>query len=392
MPSLLSPRPEHPRAAVAPELSVAEAASPSQDPTWRIGAIDLLRAVVCVSILTRHAGAEWLTALGPGYQLAPHLRPGVECFLLLSGFFLAHMFRPSDRNRLSVRQFLTRRALRLAAPYWVAVALFTLVTAASYLHAGRGLSWSFGLEFLGRVLFISDLIGYDRPGLCWSFYWSLISLFQFYILWTALFWLVRWGFLAAGREDFHGRTLSVMTLAAGAIVAVSAWAVVTGQVRSLPLHSGASGWMLPSTALYLATGVVVYQAARRSVGPATFVSLIGTLVSVGVLTADSRPIWAAAAGAVLFALARSGPARPVPGFGWVSAIGRRSFSIYLVHGLVLSVLEAAARQLGLPSWADRPGPAAVGLAVGLSVAAGFLFYRLVEAPLAGAARRVKYRV
>jgi peptidoglycan/LPS O-acetylase OafA/YrhL len=372
-----------------PRSSEAPTPTPPRETTWRIGAVDLLRAVVCLSVVAWHAAAAWVAEPGPAYELAGQLRPGVECFLLLSGFFLAHTFRPSGRNRLSVARFLARRVLRLAAPYWVAVGLFTLFTATAYLYTGRDVSWPFLAEFLSRLLFVSDLVGYDQPPLVWSFYWSMISLFQFYILWAALFWVTRRALLAAGRKDFHEGAVSMMTVAAGVVFVVSGVGLLTGRVHTLQ-GGGPAGWMLPTAALYLAAGAILYQAFRRAVGPAVLVALLVSLVALGVAASNLRPVWAAAAGAGLFWLARSGPAVGVRGFGWLSAIGHRSFSIYLVHGLVLAVLDVACRHLGLPV-AGYWESVVIVLAVGLSVGAGFVFYRLVEAPLAGAARRVEYR-
>ena len=40
--------------------------------------------------------------------------------------------------------------------------------------------------FLARLLFASDLTGYDQAPFYWVFYWSLVSLFQFYLIWIFL--------------------------------------------------------------------------------------------------------------------------------------------------------------------------------------------------------------
>lgn len=283
-----------------------------------------------------------------------------------------------------MRQFLTRRFLRLAVPFWIALGLLLCLIAARFAYAGRVVPSSSLAAFLSHALLVSDVVGWvPQGGLI--FYWSFVTLFQFYALWLGAFWLVRRASLAASRVDYHERTMRVMTLLA--------WAVTVGSglllVSSRPGGPHAE-WQLPYAAVYIGTGMLVYRVADRSAPVSLLSGLLVGLVALGIDTELSRPIWAAVTAAILLCLPRTSRGSGGPGTNWVAAIGRRSFSIYLVHGIVMYALGIAGPHLGCPpDWGATAG--FVVAAGSLSIAVGFLFYRAVERPTARAAGRVQYR-
>src|SRR5437868_825105 len=67
---------------------------------------------------------------------------------------------------------------------------------------------------LAHAFFVQDWLGVRNLT---PVFWSMAAMFQFYLAWAGAFWLVRRACLAAGVEDYHGRTERVMngvTLAA----------------------------------------------------------------------------------------------------------------------------------------------------------------------------------
>jgi peptidoglycan/LPS O-acetylase OafA/YrhL len=74
----------------------------------------------------------------------------------------------------------------------------------------------------------------------------------------------------------------------------------------------------------------------------------------------------------------------------LSAVGRWSFSIYLLHWVVGERVYAAPPLFGWEPAGWEKGLVLLA-AVGLSVVVGRLFYRTIEAPVARLAGRITYR-
>jgi peptidoglycan/LPS O-acetylase OafA/YrhL len=336
----------------------------------RIGWIDVIRAVVCLCIVAGHnglpAGLGAESGVGPVFDTFNRFRPGTECFMAVSGFFLGHMLRPRGTPTFSVRGFLHSRVIRLAVPYWVAVTLaYLLWLAAAWLVEGYRTPPS-AAGVAADYLFVTDLVG--SPWAVYSF-WSLATLFQAYFLWTGLFWAVRQGFLAAGTPRPHGRTTAVLSALAVGLVAWGGW------VLMFPRHG--VRWMLPENAAYLAAGWLVYQTVVGQVGRWVVPFVAGVLFAAGVVSGSPRPVYAAAVAVVLAVAARAGTANLPRPARWLAVVGTYSFSIYLTHGFVGHKVYRLTDQLGWPANAVT-AVALFALTVAVSVGLGVAFYHLVE--------------
>jgi peptidoglycan/LPS O-acetylase OafA/YrhL len=341
--------------------------------------IAAFRGVVCLGIVAAHFYVA-RPMLGPVADWAiVNVRFGFESFFILAGFFLAHSFRPGEWNVLSLSAYFRRRLLRLAAPYWVAIAAGILGFGLSAAIRGREYAWPAFGDVWPLLLFVQDLFPASLPS---APYWFMAPLFQFYLVWGLGFWLARRAYLSRGREDYHNRAVRVMV-------------VVTGLAMFASIAARASGiefrWELVRNGVYLAMGCLTCWAAQGLRARWWLAAGWVTACAVGLSAGGSRSVAACLASAVLLWMSVARPRLPdwwvLRGLGFV---GERSYSIYLTHTYI------GYRMLNLPTvWAGAGTPLMeVGVwlaAVAASVVFGCAFFWLVERPLARLSRSVRYR-
>jgi peptidoglycan/LPS O-acetylase OafA/YrhL len=240
-------------------------------------------------------------------------------------------------------------------------------------------------EAFAQLLLVDRLLGYDDAAVG---FWSMVTLEQFYFLWLigigfAILCVRKWSFAAA---------LGLMDIAMLSVGLVSLLAVCLGETRF-------ASWIprqrvpLIEYSGYLALGMLLYRCRylgqRRVLYFALMVSFGATVLYAGRAN-DWRPLKGIVIAEVLvFFLngARWPNVLVVRGLRW---IGQRSFSVYLVHGVVGSrVIWTCDQYLGTPS----DGFAIVWVVVGLmaSVAAGALYFICVERPALRVSQSIAYR-
>lgn len=344
--------------------------------------VDPLRGLVCLGVTVLHLYGGFRDPLrelfGPWAEFAlTYLRLGVESFLLLGGFFVAHMLRPSDGNFVSVPRLFARRFLRLAVPYWAAVGIVLAATLAANVFLGRDNRLPPWPEVLAVATFTQDLFA-DRMCLLYPL-WSMAPLFQYSALGMLVFWAVRRVMLAADPGDFQLPTRRVM-------VAVCVVLVVVGPAAA------AAPWQLARWGCVLALGSLTYWWVTGAVGGRLYAAALAWFLAGAVDAGDVLRVKAAVASVLLAALGlgvRVPDSAATRGLAWV---GRRSYSVYLVHGFV------GVRVVNW-SWSLVPGLggdpplclAVLAAAVAASVAAGSAFYSAVERPVARLASGIEYR-
>jgi peptidoglycan/LPS O-acetylase OafA/YrhL len=345
--------------------------------------IDAFRGVVCLSLVLLHFYThgplqQRLYALfGPvGDFIVMHFRLGVESFFVLAGFMMAHMLRPTPGERVSSPGYLKRRFFRLILPYWTAVLLATADRWGMWLVFKRaGAEVPGAYDVLSQLLLVQEFVG--RPDAAVG-YWSLVSLEQFYLLWLGAYAVCRFIFGAGG--EGYGRAETAMS-----------WLTLAACLGSaaLLMSEQHTQFRLPRYAVYLSLGLMMYWAVRQGFARPQFIIGVLALAAVAVVTDKSRPIAGLLSVAILVPLARG---LRLPGWSpltWLAWVGRRSYSIYLIHPIVgLRVLSLSRM---VPSEAPWVAPALIGLALVASLLAAEVFYRLVELPCQARARKVVYR-
>jgi peptidoglycan/LPS O-acetylase OafA/YrhL len=396
----------------------------------RMGWLDALRGIAALVVVLFHLSPSVLGA--PRHlAVAAHLDFGkyaVLLFFLVSGYVI-----PMSLERHgSLRRFWTGRVCRIYPAFLAAIALTAALTALRVLPPPPNPPGELPAIVLAHAALMQDPLG-ERAVV--PVFWTLSYEMIFYLIVSGLFaWRLHRGsaWWAAG--------LALVALLAGGVLpdglltpgpagrgiaAVVLLAVVAGSIlaylsgrRAAALAAGAAGMalvLLPalnghptgfSTAqaswqglLLLAVmfaGTVLYRAHYGQIGrwPAA-----AALLTVGVSlvvthaaqlgTDAARDGWIATTAAVAgtFALGYGLRARPVPRpLLW---LGRISYSVYVLHFVVLRVLAVQ-----VPRAWTRPPPERIWFGVAYlagTLALGWLSYRWVEVPGQALGRRLLAR-
>lgn len=339
-----------------------------------IPSLDGLRAVSILIVFASHAG------LG-------HIVPGgfgVTVFFFISGFLITTLLcREYDRHgRISFRAFYIRRVLRLIPPLLCTLAAAYLLLAAGV--AIGGFDWA---TVLSQLFFFYNYLYIYGPsetvqGL--GVLWSLSVEEHFYILWplTFLFFAAR-----AGRL----RWLWPLVLVFTPWRAVHYWIFGTGfdgiyYLSDTRLDSLLVGCAL---ALFMWRGTIPARAARPGVMVAALaLGLAALLFSFAYRDPAFRAVFRYGLQGIalmpVFYYAVTRPDlwlfRPL-NWGWVRQIGVYSYSIYLIHDVLIRTMDFGA-------FAGTGMGRKAMIAGALSVLYAAVVHRLVERPLMPLRRRI----
>ncbi|WP_344413124.1 acyltransferase family protein [Pseudonocardia ailaonensis] len=352
--------------------------------------LDGLRALAVLAVLAYHLDLTWA---GGGFL-------GVEVFFTLSGFLITQLLSAELRRhgRIGVRAFALARARRLV-PALVACVLGTLLLFRLLLPAtasglrGDALSSLFYVQnwhlVLGGVPYAES---FERPG-PFLHIWSLAVEGQLYVLWPLLFA----GVLAVlGRR----RAAFAALVLAGVSAVATAWQFDpdASGLAYYATDSRASGFLVGAATALLWTPERWDR--PRSAGTRAVYDLVGVaalvalLVGFTVASEFSADLYehggflrtALLTAAVLVAATGAGPAvRGLLSVRLLTAIGRRSYGIYLYHWPIL-VLTRPGADLPGPVWLVDCGRVLATLLVAEAS------YRWLETPIRrGAIRRMAQR-
>ena len=336
-------------------------------------ALDGLRAWAVVAVVLYHSGA---TSSLPG--LAPGGFLGVSVFFTLSGYLITTLLlrRSSAEGGLDVGLFWSRRVKRLV-PVSLTIVLAVVLLAPAYWSAmtvGDAAAGIFGYTnwhviASGESQLLRTIVGPLGP------FWSLAVEEQFYVILSVVVVL-------AWRTSDPVRTLA-LAVGAGWIGSLAVQVVGPGPQFRLEFGTDSRGSELLAgcaLALFLHRRPT-FVAERRSVfavaGPVAFLALV-VLAS----TTDYDPPWLLRGGyaavsvvsAVLVAsLLADGPLTRMLATGGTVAIGRLSYSWYVVHWPVILVVGSEVD--GLDRW-----PLVV-LKIVASLAVAAALHVAVERPL-----------
>jgi len=295
----------------------------------RLPAIDGLRAIAVLLVVLGHAK---LLPASLGMR-------GVDLFFVISGLCLSLPFLTSDRS-IGYKRFLENRAWRILPAYWVALLLCALVT-------GAGFATSKIAPQPGELLWDASLLpmmGSAYNGTFWTLALEARWYFAFPLL-LALYRFNRVAFFLLGIA-LYAVSLSIPmslpdvgTLPCFMLGIVAADLYVKGKVPS--------GRVLVRTAAIILPAVLAFDLASSG---------------------HNDPFWHLAA--FLGILLALGPAAKRLSWRPLVFIGATSYSIYLVH---LPVVLLLAKVFGEAYYIEL-------VIAALSVVAGIVFWKFVEAP------------
>jgi len=318
----------------------------------RFAYLDGIRGVAALFVLARH----WDSMLGFGFRFG-HL--AVDLFFMLSGFVIAHAYDGKLRaGAMSSGAFMALRFARLYPVYLLSLIVAMAVVfglppaAGSATHTGE---WIIsGLLALAFVPF--PVTGYAFLFPMNTSVWSLFAEL-----------LLNWAY-AAQRRFLSDRVL--LALIAVTAVMIAALGVATGTIDHGYRASPATvvGGLARAT-FGIALGLLMYRhrglaaPLTRHVSPWAGVALVTAVMMFPQVPGYNVAVELAAV-FVVFPLAIALAAAREPAEGWqmrtMVALGIASYPIYLLHGPVGKVLDAALKPV--PEYA-RAGALAAAMAL-----------------------------
>jgi peptidoglycan/LPS O-acetylase OafA/YrhL len=392
--------------------------------TARLGWLDALRGFAALTVVWFHLSP---LMLGNQRHLAimRHLdlgKYGVLLFFLVSGYVI-----PMSLERHgSLRRFWIGRLCRVYPAYLGAIALVGLIALAGWGSWQQSFSTQTVSAVLGHATMMTELLGLHGAV---RVFWTLSYEMTFYLVVSGLFaWRLHrhsawWaaglalaglllgpilpdGLFAATAAGRRATAVVVALLLSASVVAyvrkkaiLAAGAVGIGFVllpaldgHPTPDSTAIASWQGLDFLAVMFAGTVVYRAhSGRLSRLAAGLSL--TVVALGVIGAHAARLgpsglrlWTAnvAAVAITFLLAYAVRNRPVPAF--LTWLGRISYSLYLLHAIVLLLIPRIVP--GLPAFSPA-ARASVGLAyLAVVLLLAWASYRMVEIPGQALGRRL----
>jgi peptidoglycan/LPS O-acetylase OafA/YrhL len=301
-------------------------------------------------------------------------RFAVVVFIVVSGFSLA--LRPAREGwRLDgIRQFARRRARRILAPYWAALAFSLAVAWLVQPQPGQGVPDA--RSVLVNGLLVQNVVGAPSPD---QPLWSMAVEAQLYILFPLLLVMIRrWSAIAmvatvtvavtaVGIAGPHIARLHVFVIqSAPDLAALFAVGILTAAIVSA--GSARQAWPWPRLALAAVSPVVAVMWWRGSAWT------LDNLFWVDLALAP-------AVACLLAGLATSRPARLVGLLEWrpLRSLGASSYSLYLTHAPIVAVIYervvAGRFARGVPAFL-----VSLALVVPLTLAFARVFASVFEAP------------
>jgi peptidoglycan/LPS O-acetylase OafA/YrhL len=314
-----------------------------------------------------------LRIVGPDVaDLALNARLGAESFFVLSGFMMAHMLRPVAGQDVRLGRYFVRRCYRLLVPFWVAVLIAAADRWAMYLLFDGGTGRPDLVAVVAQLLLVNEFLRIPEPAVG---YWSLATLEQFYLLWVVCFAVARLASLEEPEATYRG-----MGVAAVALLLASG---------TMFLWFGSPNILLGEFAFYIALGILLYGNSELGLYRWELRTALAVTAAAAVFFQHPRLVAALVAVAVIYAVARGVRFSDRDGFGALRWVGRRSYSVYLVHAVIGIRLLTGFRFLA--HYGDWLAVPCVLGAAAASLVCASLYYRWIERPCQLLARRIHYR-
>ena len=347
----------------------------------RLEGLQALRGVAALLVVLFHAAQIWRVHSGADESViaGPWDQgwAGVDLFFVISGFVMVWIGADIARGGRAAARFAWRRAARIYPLWWVFCSLMALYFWLTY---GQPAS--------------PDIVGADGA---WGYYAASLSLWPqsatpvLSVGWTLSFEIVFYALFAL-LLLLPGRARVPLILLWGAAILLS-WAVLpaTGLLPDDPLQvlyhplsaefaigAGAAAllrWKPPGYAL--ANAALVIGATIFAI-----TLLHGVDTDQHDFMRRRVVVYGVSGGLILFGVAALERIDRLDVPRWLKGLGDVSYSLYLVHILVLLAMR---RVLAVPGWLDSAGVAGfagfVLLGAAASVLAAVVSYRLLERPL-----------
>ena len=343
--------------------------------------VDALRGIAALMVLSHHLLhnthlEDTIRSILPGWLCAVFIfnMRGVEIFFVISGFVIAHSLTKVEPSIWGAGNFIVRRQLRLDPPYWAIMAL-TLADLAIENRipsiVQRPLPLPSPGELVANALYLQNIL---RTSRLIGVAWTLCLEIQFYLIFILAHIIGRSNAQGRGGASF---TTVAIVVGLGILSLFNTGGQTSRVIYFVPFWS------------YFSAGILCYWAYRKYVPGWTFFAF---LAAFGVAMAWYRSSFMLVGFITVLALYVAGERQQLS--HWLSNkpiqyFGKISYSLYLVHFLVLSiVMRAGYRLTHTNRWAALFWMFAAALG---AIAAAHLFHKLIEVPSMRLAGRLKTR-
>lgn len=357
--------------------------------TQLLPGIHALRAVAALTILLFHLRyiADILPPTALQSTIGQHFFTGVMLFFVLSAFSLAFSTTPTMARATWVRDYLVKRFFRIAPLFYCMVLVYVM------LFKVRGWAQPDLATWILNITFLFNLVPGKHEGIVWAS-WTIGIEMLFYVIFPILL-------VVSGRRMALG-----IILVGGIAISISArtlidTAGVLGDYGKFAFISSLGVFLIGFVSFKLfqlsrskiESGAWSSQRVKWACATVSGLSLVAIFAPFGFTAASpGRPdlmAWSMLFGATAIWQAmfpsRWFATRPLQ---W---IGERSYSIYLLHPLVIGILSPwlkrlyVAAQVRVGNWAFF---AVGGLAILIVLTLANLTYYLIERPGMRAGKRL----
>ena len=360
---------------------------PSPDPA-RVAGLDGLRGLAALFVVVHHC---WLLSFRGRYPLVAgpewldwllHGRFAVVFFITLSGFSLAISPARHGWRLGGVRRYAKRRAWRILPPYWAAL-VFSLVVAATWTRLPLA-DPPTGRSVVVYGLLLQDFVPAPMPN---AVFWSIAVEAALYLAFPLLLIVRRWAGAAAMLA-----AVAVPVVAVGLLVPAVSSTPTAPATAATPTQTWFTFELAPLFAMGVVAAGVVAAGERVRRVPWHWLALLAAapvlllIVVRGSLWTVGHYYWIdlALGPAIALLLAAVATRRPAP-LTWllatrpVTALGRYSYSLYLVHLPIVLVISRKIVAPHLPPGLPRFWVTLV-LATSVSLVAAWVFASVFEIP------------
>jgi peptidoglycan/LPS O-acetylase OafA/YrhL len=322
--------------------------------------LDGLRALCVTLVMFNHVHVRTPSHI--------HAALGVYVFFVLSGFLITTLLLREEQKggRISLKGFYTRRFFRIIPVYLFTILLYGLVLVRMH-DPARSAQFKAALPWL--LTFMEEFKPH-AAGNIFGHAWTLGIEEKFYLFWPLLvIWLL----------PFRGRkALPLIALGVGVLLLRSPFdasyaGLLLGAMVAIAL-SAQAGWT-----------ILRWVARVPDVLPVLLVAF--TFAYFNTVSNAHAILFCAATGLLIASLVvRPGVTRTVLENPMLVFIGKRSYSLYLIHVLVINLVESALGRYTALNWFN-----VVGLSLLIGLAGASLMHVAIEIPCIALGGRLSRR-
>lgn len=314
----------------------------SENPPSRNQSLDSLRAIACFLVIWQHV-PEVLAPIAKGGMWTGHVanyfdfgRIGVIAFFCISGYVIPSAFKGA--GLAAARDFAINRFFRLYPAYWVSLIIGLYVI---WQAAGTQLS---SPALASNALMVANFCGHPHV---MGHYWTLEIELVFYIAFAAIFFLLP-------KNRFIGAVI-------GFALSYFLWRsrLLAGYPGSTPGLGQLLAIMFTASCVRCLAGLhqerffdkskALRIAAHLFVGYIIYVQISPLAIAISKIYSQGDPSWSRYGwgnllGILLFAIFLFLKKTPA----WLAYLGRCSYSAYLLHSIVFTLLARLWTQASLP--------------------------------------------